>query len=190
MTPYEFGYLVGGAEKNASAFTSLMKGLGQAAGTGRKALTGINNASKSLVQGAGGVISGTGGLVKAVGETARGAGSAAVRGSRGAVRPAPGRVGMLGDLKGILGHSAHLGGRATNTTGRGLSWLGDRVDDLGKGVAAISDAPMGIPTLAAGGLLTAGANVAPKIPLPNIRFQSPIDVDVSYKTQRPVEFNW
>jgi hypothetical protein len=75
------------------------------------------------------------------------------------------------------------GGHAVNMAGEGLQ-------AVGKGVNMLGSAQYGVPTLAAAGLLGGTAAVAPKLPLPNVRFQSPLDVDFSYKTRKPVEFEW
>ena len=188
MTPFEFGYLVGGHEKRAGG---LWAGLSHGRTLAGKALTGINDASRNIVRGAGGVVSGAGQLTDSAGKVVRGLGVDAQRMGRSAIQPGPkGRVSILGDLMGILGHTAHAGGSATRLTGHGTSWLGKRIDDLGQGISYVGDAPIGIPTLAAGGLLAAGANVAPKLPLPSVSFHSPISVDVNYKTRKPVQFKW
>jgi hypothetical protein len=188
MTPFEFGYLVGGHEKTAGG---LWAGLNKGTAMAGKALTGINDASRSIVRGAGGVVRGAGQLTDSAGAVVRGLGVDAQRLGRHAIQPGPkGRVSLFGDLAGILGHSAHAAGNATRLTGHGVSWLGKRLDDLGQGIHYVGDAPMGIPTVAAGGLLAAAANGAPKLPLPSVHFQSPINVNVDYETRRPVQFRW
>jgi hypothetical protein len=60
----------------------------------------------------------------------------------------------------------------------------------GRGLKELSQASYGIPTLAAAGLLGGASHVVPKLPLPGVQFQSPLDVNFSYKTQRPVKFEW
>lgn len=189
MTPFEFGYLVGGREKTAAG---LFAGLSTAMRTAGKGLSNVDNAARHVVSGMGGITGGAGELVDSVGQSLRGIGVSARRGGRAALRPAPkGRIGIFGDLLGLLGHTAHLGGNVARHTGHGVSWLGNRLSDVGHGIKYVGDnAPMGIPTVAAGGLLAAGANVAPKLPLPGVKFQSPIKVDVNYETRKPVEFRW
>ena len=194
MTPFEFGYLVGGGnEKTASsALRALGIGLSKALGTAGKGLLNVDNASRGLLRGAGRATHGVGQLIDATGQAARGVGMGAQQLGRQMLRPTPkGRIGILGDLAGLFGHTAHLGGNATKLTGHGASWAGNRLSDLGEGLNYVGKkAPMGVPTLAAGGLLTAGANFVPKMPLPNVHFQSPINVNVDYETRRPVQFRW
>jgi len=83
----------------------------------------------------------------------------------------------------LTGSAVRGGGHAVNLAGEGMQ-------AVGKGVNMLGDAQYGVPTLAAAGLLGGTAAVAPKLPLPNVRFQSPLDVNFSYKTRKPVEFEW
>jgi hypothetical protein len=194
MTPFEFGYLVGcGNEKTAvSATSALVTGLAKAVGTAGKGLWHVDNASRGILRGFGRATHGAGQLIDATGEAARGVGMGAQSLGRHMLRPSPkGRIGILGDLAGLFGHTAHLGGNATKLTGHGASFVGNRLSDLGEGINYIGrNAPMGVPTLAAGGLLSTGANFVPKMPLPSVHFQSPINVNVDYETRRPVQFRW
>lgn len=211
MQPYEFGFHVGQYEKSAGLFS----GLARAIGTGAGALKNINAGSGNVLRGLGGVIGGLGGGVDALGQAARAVGRKGMQAGTAAVKPVNKAqvTGTLRDLLGATGHTARLAGGVTRGIGHGTSWVGKRVQDLGEGVKYLADAPMGIPTLAAGGLLTAGANVAPKlpipqIPLPNVQFHNPVDInfhrpiDVSFgrnsgsgfgsnpKRRRPVDFEW
>lgn len=195
MPPFDFGQLLAGqehAQAQEKRAGGLGAGLGRAFGTAATAAKGINSASQQLVRGAGGVVSGLGGGIDALGQATRAVGRKGMTLGTQAVKPVNKAqlTGILRDLVGALGHSSRLGGKLTHLTGRGISAVGQGVGQLGKGISYVADAPIGIPTVAAGGLLAAGANVAPKLPLPEIKFQSPVSVDVNYKTRRPVEFKW
>jgi len=188
MTPYEFGRMAGAPEKAAGLF----QGLARAGMTGARALSKLNAGSKNIVQGVGGAISGLGGGVDAVGEGIRSIGRAGMSAGARAIRPVNKGAysGALRDVVGATGHSARLGGKLTRGVGRGVSWLGQGIDEVGKGVSGLSEASMGIPTLAAGGLLAAGANIAPKLPLPSVSMRNPLDVNFGVKLRPPVEVNW
>ena len=199
MTPYEFGCMAGAPEKRAGGLGGFWAGMRKGTATAGKALSGVNDASRSIVRGSGGAVSSAGQLTDSIGQIVRGLGADAQRLGRRAIQPGPsGRVSMLGDLLGLLGHVGHAGGKATHLAGRGLSRLGKGIDELGQGIGGtgssagrgLADAPLGIPTLAAAGLLTAGANVAPKLPLPDINIQNPLDVNFGVKLRPPVDVKW
>lgn len=210
MNAYEFGYNVGQLEKQAGGFEKIVARLANAAtGIGRGAQT-INRGSQHIVKGFGRGLQGAGEII---GSKARptfspkdgtslgnstGLGGLLLGTGRGMQSTGKSMINNIGsgstrttrDIRGVLGHGMRLGGSAVRGAGHAVNLAGEGLQAVGKGVRAVGDAPLGVPTLAAAGLLGGTAAVAPKLPLPNVRFQSPLDVDFSYKTRKPVEFEW
>jgi hypothetical protein len=96
----------------------------------------------------------------------------------------------LRDLYGMVGHGSRLSGSAVRGVGHATNMAGEGLQAAGRGLNALSQTSYGVPTLAAAGLLGGTAAVAPKLPLPNVKLRSPVDLDFSYKTRNPIEVNW
>lgn len=209
MTPYEFGYQVGHTEKTAAGgrtFGAIQNFLSGLASGGNL----INSGAKRVVKGFGQGLEGAG---KAIGSRARptfdpkggtslgnSEGLAALllqlgRGmqstGKGMIDAVPsGSTRATRDIRGVLGHGMRLGGSAVRGGGHATALAGEGLQAVGRGVSALGGAHYGVPTLAAAGLLSGTAAVAPKLPLPGVKFQTPLDFDFKYKTQAPVEFEW
>lgn len=209
MTPFDFGYQLG-QEKQAAggagiAARLLNAGRGLAAGAHT-----LNEGAKHVVKGFGGAAEGVG---KMIGTKARptfvpgagtslgnstgmgglflGLGRGMQQTGKSMISGVPGTSPRaLRDVYALLGHGTRLGGSAVRGVGHATNLAGEGLQLAGRGLNQLSQAQYGVPTLAAAGLLGGTAAVAPKLPLPNVSFQSPLDVDFSYKTRRPVNFEW
>jgi hypothetical protein len=210
MTPFQFGYNIGQLEKQAINPGAIVGRLANAAsGIGRGAQT-INRGSQHIVKGFGHALQGAGEIV---GTKARptfspkggtslgnstGLGALLLGTGRGMQTAGKSLIDNIGsggtratrDLRGVLGHGMRLTGSAIRGGGHAVNMAGEGLQAVGRGVRAVGDAPAGLPTLAAAGLLGGAATVAPKLPLPGVKFQSPLDINFSYKTQKPVELEW
>lgn len=210
MQPIEFGYQIGLVEKQAA-------GAGRFFARLLNAAEGVGSGARRINTGARGIVSGFGqgvrGLGEMVGTRARPAFDAATGTSlgnskglgglflglgremqttgKGMINAIPsGKTRTTRDIRGVLGHGMRLTGSGVRGVGHTVNLAGEGLQAVGAGLNSLAKAKYGVPTLAAAGLLGGTAAVAPKIPLPGLRFQSPIDIDFKYKTQRPVEFEW
>lgn len=209
MTAYEFGYDIGQLEKQASR--------GRMAGRLLNALTGVASGAQSINRGSQHIVKGFGrglqGAGEIIGSKARptftpkggtslgnstGLGGLLLGTGRGMQTTGKSMINNIGsgstrttrDIRGLLGHGMRLGGSVARGAGHGVNLAGEGLQAVGKGVNMLGSAQYGVPTLAAAGLLGGTAAVGPKLPLPNVRFQSPVDLNFSYKTRKPVEFEW
>lgn len=191
MTPFEFGYSVGQREKSAGInMGSIFARLAQ---TGRGLATGaktINEGAKHLVRGFGGGIEGLGQATSGAAGLAKGVGREAMKGGKTVLDHGAKNTGMYGDVMSALGFGGRAAGRATRGVGHVTDFAGKALQAGGRGLSQLAETSYGVPSLVAAGLLGGTASVAPKLPLPGVKFRSPIDVDFNYKTQRPVELEW
>lgn len=210
MTPFEFGYNIGQLEKQAINPGAIAGRLANAiSGIGRGAQT-INRGSQHIVKGFGRGLQGAGEIVGSkarptfspkggtslgnstgLGGLLLGLGRGMQTTGKSMINNIPhGSMRSTRDIRGVLGHGMRLTGSAVRGGGHAVNLAGEGMQAVGKGLNMLGDAQYGVPTLAAAGLLGGTAAVAPKLPLPNVKFQSPLDVDFSYKTRKPVEFEW
>jgi hypothetical protein len=193
MTPFEFGYSVGQQEKSAAPSINMGSIFARLAQAGRGVATGaktINQGAKHLVRGFGGGIEGLGQATSGAAGLAKGVGREAMKGGKGVIDHGAGNTGMYGDVMSALGFGGRAAGRAARGVGHVTDFAGKALQAGGRGLSQLADTSYGVPSLVAAGLLGGTASVAPKLPLPGVKFRSPIDVDFNYKTQRPVELEW
>lgn len=193
MTPFEFGYAVGQLEKSASPSINVGSIIARLGAAGRGLATGaktINEGAKHLVRGFGGAAEGLGQATSGAAGLAKGIGREAMKGGKNVIDHGAKSTGFYGDLMSALGYGGRAAGRATRGVGHVTDYAGKALQAGGRGLSQLADKSYGVPSLVAAGLLGGTATVAPKIPLPGVRFQSPIDVDFNYRTRRPVEFEW
>ena len=210
MTPFEFGYNIATQEKQAAGGAGAIARLlnaGRGLSSGARTL---NEGAKHIVKGFGNVAEGVG---KAVGTKARptfdpvagtslgnstglgglflGTGRSMQQAGKRMISGVPGTSPRsMRDLYAVLGHGTRFGGSAVRGMGHATNLAGEGLQAVGRGLGELAQAQYGVPTLAAAGLLGGTAAVAPKVPLPGLKFQSPLDVNFSYKTRKPVEFEW
>ena len=191
MTPAEFGYHVGQLEKQAGPNWGAIGA--RLAQSGRGFLQGaktLNTGSKHIVRGFGNAVEGLGQATSGAAGLAKGFGRTAMQGGKKVIDQGAANTGAFRDLLSTLGHGGRLAGRTARGFGHATNYAGEAMQMGGRGLAQLSESSYGIPTLAAAGLLGGTAAVAPKLPLPGVKFRSPIDVDFKYKTKKPVEFEW
>jgi hypothetical protein len=209
MNAYEFGYNLGELEKQANRGRFVGRLVNALAGIGTGAQT-VNRGAQHIVKGFGRGLQGAGEII---GSKARptftpkggtslgnstGLGGLFLGAGRGMQTTGKSMINNVGsgstrtmrDIRGLLGHGMRLGGSTMRGVGHGVNLAGEGLQAVGKGVNMLGSAQYGVPTLAAAWLLGGTAAVGPKLPLPNVRFKSPLDIDFRYRTQKPVEFEW
>lgn len=214
MTPYEFGYSYGThIEKQAaggaggSRFMKFLNLLGEGA-------SNIDTGASHLVRGTGKVISGLGTGISGLAEGGKGIGRSMMQGGQrfeaALNRTRPGTVpvhdfgpvnvnvpdysgGVFKDLGRAAGLTTRAGGRMARGAGHVVNYAGKGLNAVGQGLEGVANTGYGVPTAAALGLGYGAYSVAPslpipRLPVPNVRFNWPVDVDVNYR--KPVEFGW
>jgi hypothetical protein len=193
MTPFEFGCSVAQQEKTAAPSINMGSIFARLAQAGRGLASGaktINQGAKHVVRGFGGGIEGLGQATSGAAGLAKGVGREAMKGGKTVLDHGAKNTGMYGDVMSALGFGGRAAGRATRGVGHVTDYAGRGLQAAGRGLSQLADTSYGLPSLVAAGLLGGTASVAPKLPLPGVKFRSPIDVDFKYRTQRPVEFEW
>lgn len=193
MTPFDFGYAVGQLEKSAAPSINVGSILARLGAAGRGLASGaktINQGAKHLVRGFGGGIEGLGQATSGAAGLAKGLGREAMKGGKNVIDHGAKSTGFYGDLMSALGYGGRAAGRGARGVGHVTDYAGRALQAGGKRLSQLADTPYGVPTLTAAGLLSGAATVAPKLPLPGVKFRSPIDINFDYKTRNPVELEW